>query len=66
MPHEFPLFADLLVLLLISVPIAFICHRLRLPSRVCGHRERTPPHAQPRRSGAGVLRWRPHWPRSRA
>ena len=34
MSHEFPLFADLLVLLLISVPIAFICHRLRLPVMV--------------------------------
>jgi monovalent cation:H+ antiporter-2, CPA2 family len=34
MSHEFPLFADLLVLLLVSVPIAFICHRLRLPMMV--------------------------------
>ncbi|HKX27454.1 MAG TPA: cation:proton antiporter, partial [Blastocatellia bacterium] len=34
MPYEFPLFADLLVLLLVSVPIAFICHRLRLPVMV--------------------------------
>jgi K+:H+ antiporter len=34
MPNEFPLLADLLVLLLASVPIAFICHRLRLPVMV--------------------------------
>ena len=34
MSHEFPLFADLLVLLLVSVPIAFISHRLRLPVMV--------------------------------
>jgi monovalent cation:H+ antiporter-2, CPA2 family len=34
MPHEFPLLTDLLVLLLVSVPIAFICHRLRLPVMV--------------------------------
>ncbi len=34
MPNEFPLLADLLVLLLASVPIAFICHQLRLPVMV--------------------------------
>jgi K+:H+ antiporter len=34
MPNEFPLLADQLVLLLASVPIAFICHRLRLPVMV--------------------------------
>jgi monovalent cation:H+ antiporter-2, CPA2 family len=34
MPNEFPLFTDLLVLLLSSVPIAFICQRLRLPVMV--------------------------------
>jgi CPA2 family monovalent cation:H+ antiporter-2 len=34
MSHEFPLLADLLVLLLVSVPIAFLCHRLRLPVMV--------------------------------
>jgi CPA2 family monovalent cation:H+ antiporter-2 len=34
MPNEFPMLADLLVLLLASVPIAFICHRLRLPVMV--------------------------------
>jgi K+:H+ antiporter len=34
MPNEFPLLADLLILLLASVPIAFICHRLRLPVMV--------------------------------
>lgn len=32
MPHSIPLFEDLLVLLLASVPIAFICNRLRLPA----------------------------------
>ncbi|MCG3160808.1 MAG: Glutathione-regulated potassium-efflux system protein KefB [Acidobacteria bacterium] len=31
MPHDLPLFTDLLILLLASIPIAFICHRLRLP-----------------------------------
>jgi CPA2 family monovalent cation:H+ antiporter-2 len=31
MPHSFPLFQDLLTLLLTSVPIAFLFHRLRLP-----------------------------------
>jgi CPA2 family monovalent cation:H+ antiporter-2 len=31
MPHDLPLLNDLLILLLASVPIAFICHRLRLP-----------------------------------
>jgi CPA2 family monovalent cation:H+ antiporter-2 len=31
MPHELPLLTDLLILLLASVPIAFICNRLRLP-----------------------------------
>jgi monovalent cation:H+ antiporter-2, CPA2 family len=34
MPHEFPLSTDLLVLLLVSIPIAFVCHRLRLPVMV--------------------------------
>ncbi len=34
MPHELPLFKDLLILLLASIPIAFICHRLRLPAIV--------------------------------
>ncbi|HEY9431275.1 MAG TPA: cation:proton antiporter [Blastocatellia bacterium] len=34
MTNEFPLLADLLVLLLASVPIAFICHRLHLPVMV--------------------------------
>ena len=31
MPHDLPLFTDLLILLLASIPIAFICNRLRLP-----------------------------------
>jgi len=31
MPHDLPLLQDLLILLLASVPIAFICNRLRLP-----------------------------------
>ncbi len=31
MQHELPLLKDLVVLLLASVPIAFLCHRLRLP-----------------------------------
>ena len=31
MPHSFPLLQDLLILLVASVPIAFIFHRLRLP-----------------------------------
>jgi monovalent cation:H+ antiporter-2, CPA2 family len=31
MPHSFPLLQDLLILLLASVPIAFIFHRLRVP-----------------------------------
>jgi monovalent cation:H+ antiporter-2, CPA2 family len=31
MPHELPLFKDLLILLCASIPIAFACSRLRLP-----------------------------------
>jgi monovalent cation:H+ antiporter-2, CPA2 family len=31
MPHGLPLLDDLLILLLASIPIAFLCHRLRLP-----------------------------------
>jgi monovalent cation:H+ antiporter-2, CPA2 family len=31
MPHDLPLLNDLIIILLASVPIAFICHRLRLP-----------------------------------
>jgi monovalent cation:H+ antiporter-2, CPA2 family len=31
MPHEFTLLEDLLILLIASIPIAFICNRLRLP-----------------------------------
>jgi CPA2 family monovalent cation:H+ antiporter-2 len=31
MPHGLPLLDDLLILLAASIPIAFICHRLRLP-----------------------------------
>src|SRR5687768_15009451 len=34
MPHSFPLLQDLLILLAVSVPIAFIFHRLRLPTIV--------------------------------
>src|SRR5688572_17953766 len=34
MPHSPPLLQDLLVLLLVPVPIAFIFHRLRLPTTV--------------------------------
>src|SRR5829696_9547546 len=34
MPHSLPLLQDLLLLLLASVPIAFIFHRLRLPTVV--------------------------------
>ena len=34
MPHELPLLGDLLLLLLASVPIAFLFHRLRLPTIV--------------------------------
>jgi CPA2 family monovalent cation:H+ antiporter-2 len=34
MPHSFPLLQDLLIILLASVPIAFIFHRLRLPTIV--------------------------------
>src|SRR5918992_286602 len=34
MPNEFPLLGDLLLLLLASVPIAFLFHRLRLPTIV--------------------------------
>lgn len=33
-PHELPLLKDLLIILLASVPIAFIFHRLRLPTIV--------------------------------
>jgi CPA2 family monovalent cation:H+ antiporter-2 len=31
MPHDLPLLDDLLILLVASIPIVFICHRLRLP-----------------------------------
>jgi CPA2 family monovalent cation:H+ antiporter-2 len=31
MPHELPLLEDLLILLAASLPISFLCHRLRLP-----------------------------------
>lgn len=31
MPHELPIFTDLLLLLLAAIPIAFVCQRLRLP-----------------------------------
>jgi monovalent cation:H+ antiporter-2, CPA2 family len=31
MPHGMPLLDDLLILLVASIPIAFVCHRLRLP-----------------------------------
>jgi K+:H+ antiporter len=31
MPHDLPLLDDLLILLIASIPIAFVCHRLRLP-----------------------------------
>jgi CPA2 family monovalent cation:H+ antiporter-2 len=31
MPHQLPILQDLLILLLASIPIAFICNRLRLP-----------------------------------
>src|SRR3712207_3010022 len=34
MPHTFPLFEELLLLLLASVPIAFLFNRLRLPTIV--------------------------------
>src|SRR5918992_3351603 len=34
MPHDLPLLGDLLVILLASVPIAFLFHRLRLPTIV--------------------------------
>lgn len=34
MPHDMPLFSDLLILLVTSIPIAFLCHRLRLPAIV--------------------------------
>ncbi|HEV2861458.1 MAG TPA: cation:proton antiporter [Pyrinomonadaceae bacterium] len=34
MPHELPLLKDLLILLTASVPIAFLFHRLRLPTIV--------------------------------
>ncbi|HKR00701.1 MAG TPA: cation:proton antiporter [Pyrinomonadaceae bacterium] len=34
MPHDFPLLSDLLLLLLVSVPIAFVFSRLRLPTIV--------------------------------
>jgi len=31
MPHDLPILTDLLILLLSALPIAFLCHRLRLP-----------------------------------
>jgi CPA2 family monovalent cation:H+ antiporter-2 len=31
MPHGLPLLDDLLILLFVSIPIVFVCHRLRLP-----------------------------------
>ncbi len=31
LPHDLPLLNDLIILLLASVPIAFLCHKLRLP-----------------------------------
>ncbi len=31
MPHNIPLLTDLLILLLAALPIAFLCHRMRLP-----------------------------------
>ncbi|HSK74733.1 MAG TPA: cation:proton antiporter [Pyrinomonadaceae bacterium] len=34
MPHSFPIFDDLVLILLAAVPIVFICHRLRLPTLV--------------------------------
>jgi CPA2 family monovalent cation:H+ antiporter-2 len=34
MAHDVPLLQDLLFLLLVSVPIAYICHRLRVPTIV--------------------------------
>jgi len=34
MPHDLPLLGDLLLLLLASIPIAFLFHRLRLPTTV--------------------------------
>jgi monovalent cation:H+ antiporter-2, CPA2 family len=34
MAHDVPLLKDLLLLLLVSVPIAYFCHRLRLPTIV--------------------------------
>ncbi|MBS1810379.1 MAG: cation:proton antiporter [Acidobacteria bacterium] len=34
MPHDLPLFTDLLILLVASIPIAFLCHRLKLPAIV--------------------------------
>jgi CPA2 family monovalent cation:H+ antiporter-2 len=34
MVHDVPLLQDLLFLLLVSVPIAYLCHRLRLPTIV--------------------------------
>ena len=34
MPHSFPLLQDLLILLAVSVPIAFLFHRLRVPTIV--------------------------------
>ncbi|HEY7543635.1 MAG TPA: cation:proton antiporter, partial [Blastocatellia bacterium] len=32
MPHSIPLFEDLLILLLCSVPVVFLFNRLRLPA----------------------------------
>lgn len=34
MPHSFPIFDDLLLILIAAVPIVFLCHRLRLPTLV--------------------------------
>lgn len=34
MPHSFPIFDDLLIILIVAVPIVFLCYRLRLPSLV--------------------------------
>lgn len=31
MPHDLPILMDLLIVLLAAMPIAFLCHRLRLP-----------------------------------
>ncbi len=34
MPHSFPIFDDLLIILIVAVPIVFLCYRLKLPSLV--------------------------------